>query len=406
MKVLIIGNGIAAVTSAQSLSKDPDIDLTILSKEPNYYYARPRLWSYIAGEITRDELFVRDEDWYRENRIKVMLGETAVKILPESKRVETLDGKFYEYNRLLLAMGAEPFIPPIPGHSLDGVFVLRTLEDADAIHTHAEESSRAVVIGGGLLGLEIARVLAGLGLDVTVLEVAPYLLPRQLDREGAGLLKVLLQEMGLKIRTNAQVKQIDGENSVSSILLEDGERLFTDLVLLSTGIRSNTNLATAAGLTVNRGIVVDHNLQTSDKDIYAAGDAAEFDGRVYGIIPAALEQARAAAAAITGSSPEYEGTIPSTNLKVTGISVSSIGQYSGDCEGCDMFKAVDLENKQYRKIVVENGIIKGAILVNDQERANGISRLVRTGKDINEYADQILKDGFDLKRLTHRKIVR
>ena len=406
MKVLIIGNGIAAVTSAQSLSKDPDIDLTILSKEPNYYYARPRLWSYIAGEITRDELFVRDEDWYRENRIKVMLGETAVKILPESKRVETLDGKFYEYNRLLLAMGAEPFIPPIPGHSLDGVFVLRTLEDADAIHTHAEESSRAVVIGGGLLGLEIARVLAGLGLDVTVLEVAPYLLPRQLDREGAGLLKVLLQEMGLKIRTNVQVKQIDGENSVSSILLEDGERLFTDLVLLSTGIRSNTNLATAAGLTVNRGIVVDHNLQTSDKDIYAAGDAAEFDDRVYGIIPAALEQARAAAAAITGSSPEYEGTIPSTNLKVTGISVSSIGQYSGDCEGCDMFKAVDLENKQYRKIVVENGIIKGAILVNDQERANGISRLVRTGKDISEYADQILKDGFDLKRLTHRKIVR
>lgn len=406
MKVLIIGNGIAAVTSAQSLSKDPDIDLTILSKEPNYYYARPRLWSYIAGEITRDELFVRDEDWYRENRIKVMLGETAVKILPESKRVETLDGKFYEYNRLLLAMGAEPFIPPIPGHSLDGVFVLRTLEDADAIHAHAEESSLAVVIGGGLLGLEIARVLAGLGLDVTVLEVAPYLLPRQLDREGAGLLKVLLQEMGLKIRTNVQVKQIDGENSVSSILLEDGERLFTDLVLLSTGIRSNTNLATAAGLTVNRGIVVDHNLQTSDKDIYAAGDAAEFDDRVYGIIPAALEQARAAAAAITGSSPEYEGTIPSTNLKVTGISVSSIGQYSGDCEGCDMFKAVDLENKQYRKIVVENGIIKGAILVNDQERANGISRLVRTGKDINEYADQILKDGFDLKRLTHRKIVR
>lgn len=396
----------AAVTAAQTLSKQPGLALTILGEEPHLYYSRPKLWSYIAGDISRDELFVRDEDWYIENRINVVLGEKAAVVLPAERQVKTASGTVYSYDRLLLATGAKPFIPPIPGFSLEGVFVLRTLEDAEAIRSFAQQAVEATVIGGGLLGLEIARVLLGFGLEVTVLEAAPYLLPRQLDEEGARLLEDLLREIGLKIRTGVQVQEIEGDGKVKTVLLESGERLSADLVLLSTGIRSNTDLAKQAGLTVNRGIVVNQNLQTSEKHIYAAGDAAEFAERVYGIIPAALEQARAAAAAITGEPAGYEGTVPSTNLKVTGIALYSIGQYQGDCEGCETFRYLDREHKRYRKIVVKDGVITGAILVNDTERSSGISRLIRMEKDISSFKNQILTDEFDIKTLTHRTISR
>ncbi len=404
MKTLIAGNGITAVTAAQALSKEADIEVTILSQEPHLYYSRPRLWSYIAGEIAREELVVRKQDWYTENRIEVLLGETAVAIDPGEHHVSTASGRRFSYDRLLLATGARPFVPPIPGSDLEGVFSLRTLEDADAISARAEKSRSAVVIGGGLLGLEIARVLLGRGLQVTVLETAPYLLPRQLDRDGAGLLTGLLEEMGLQIRADITVEKIDGSESVSAVCLADGERIDADLVLMSTGIRSNIDLARQAGLDVNRGILVDAGLQTSRKDIFAAGDAAEFDGVVYGIIPAALEQARSAAAAMTSGSSDYSGTIPSTNLKVTGIDLTSIGDYLGECEGCAEYKEIDPASQSYRKIAVKDGVIQGAILVNDQPRSSGLSRLIKSGQDVSGFEKKIVEGGFDIKALTHRQI--
>lgn len=404
MKILIAGNGVAAVTAAQTLSRDGDHEITILSREPHLYYARPRLWSYIAGEIGRDDLFVRKQEWYAENGIDVHLGEDVVGVDPEAHTISVQGGSVYHYDRLLLAPGSHPFVPPVPGSDLVGVFTLRTIEDADAIRRHADRSETAAVIGGGLLGLEIARVLLSLGLKVTVLEAAPYLLPRQLDRDGAGLLASLLEGMGMQVRADVRVERIEGSEQASAVQLAGGDRIDSDLVLLSTGIRSNIDLAEKAGIEVNRGILVDRNLQTSAEDVYAAGDAAEFDGRVYGIIPAALEQARAAAAAMLGQQPDYSGTIPSTNLKVTGIALTSIGDYMGECEGCEEYRHLDEEQKVYRKIVVLDGVLQGAILVNDSERSGGIARLIRSGQDISGSEQDILSESFDLKTLTHRKI--
>jgi len=404
LKILISGNGVAAVTAAQTLSNEPGTEITILGREPHLYYSRPRLWSYIAGEIDREDLFARKQEWYDENNIEVLLGEEAVEIFPEERQVRTGSGVSHGYDKLLLATGASAFVPPIEGRSLAGVFSLRTLEDAEAIKAHASQSQKAAVIGGGLLGLEIARVLLGLGLEVTVLEAAPRLLPQQLDEQGAGLLTSLLQEMGMRVRSGVRVEKVAGEEKVAEVLLAEGERLAADLVLLSTGIRSNVELAKKAGLAVNRGVLVDQNMRTSHEGIYAAGDSAEFDGRVYGIIPAAMEQARAAAAAMLGQQPDYTGTIPSTNLKVTGISLTSMGEYLGECDGCQEYRVLDEEQRIYRKVVIKDGVIRGTILVNDQARSGPISQLIRSGKDISGHEQDILQDEFDIKTLSHRQI--
>ena len=407
MKYVIVGNGVACVTAAQAVTQaDPAAEVHIFGAEPYPYYRRPLLWEFIAGQIEQDTLYFRPPAWYAERGMHLHLGVQATALDPAAHRLTLADGSTAEYDRLLLATGGRSFVPPVEGTDKEGVFTLRTLEDALAIKAYAQRASAAVVIGGGLLGLETARALRTAGLDVTVVEFFPYLLPRQLDTEGADVLQSLLEAQGLQVITSGATEVILGEGRADGIRLKDGRVVAGELILFSTGIRSETALAQAAGLEVNRGVIVDEHLQTSAEDIFAAGDAAEFEGQVYGIIPAAIEQARIAAANMVASgSTTYTGTIPATTLKVAGAELTSMGESVAEGDEYTPLRRADMEAGRYRKFVLREGRIVGAILLNDKERLQPTTQLIEQGVDVSALVNvnRLLDDDFDLKSLLQAK---
>jgi len=409
----IVGNGVAGITGAQSIVRaDPSAEVHILGAEPYPYYRRPLLWEFIAGQIEQDALYFRPPEWYAERGIQLHLGARVAGLDLAAHRLALTDGSHVAYERLLLATGGRPFIPPCEGTDKDGVFTLRTLDDALAIKAYAQQASTstAVVIGGGLLGLETARALRAAGLQVTVIEYFPHLLPRQLDEEGAEVLQSLLGAQGLQVITGATVEAVLGGVRADCIHLKDSQKdsqiVDGELVLFCTGIRSEVTLAQEAGLAVNRGIVVDGELQARQtdgqpvEDVFAAGDAAEFDGRVYGIIPPAIEQARVAAAnMVAPGSATYAGTLPATTLKVAGAELTSLGESVVEGDEYTQLRHVDLATGQYRKVVLRDGRIVGAILLNDPARTRPITQLIEREVDVSTYADQLLNDDFDPKSL-------
>jgi nitrite reductase (NADH) large subunit len=401
MKHVIVGNGVAGVTAAQSIVRaDPSAEVHIFGAEPYPYYRRPLLWEFIAGQIEQDGLTFRPPEWYAQRGIHLHLGVRATTLDPAAHRLTLADGSQAGYDRALLATGGRPFVPPCEGTDKEGVFTLRTLDDARAIKAYAQQVATAVVIGGGLLGLETARALHTAGLDVTVVEFFPYLLPRQLDQEGAQVLQSLLEAQGLQVITGATTEAVLGDVCADCIRLKDLRIVGGDLVLFSTGIRSEVSLAQEAGLEVNRGIVVDGHLQTSAEDIFSAGDAAEFDGRVYGIIPPAIEQARVAAAnMVAPGSATYTGTLPTTTLKVAGAELTSLGECVVEGDEYTQLRHADPAAGHYRKVVLRDGRIVGAILLNDKERTRPITQLVERRADVSAFTDRLLDDDFDLKSL-------
>jgi nitrite reductase (NADH) large subunit len=401
MKHVIVGSGIAGVTAAQAIRRnDPDAEVHLFGAEPYPYYRRPQLWEFIAGQIEQDALTFRPAEWYVERGIELHLGIEVTELDPASHQLALADGTQVAYDRLLLATGARPFIPPYEGTGKKGVFTLRTLDDALAIRAYAKEVSTAIVIGGGLLGLETARALHTAGLEVTVVEFFPYLLPRQLDEEGAQVLQALLEAQGLHVVTGATTEAVLGTPCADCIQLQDSTNIPGDMILFSTGIRSEVGLARASGLEVNRGITVDEHLQTSATGVFAAGDVAEFEGRVYGIIPPAIEQARVAAAnMVEMGSVIYTGTIPSTTLKVAGAELTTLGEALAEGEEYTQLRRADTALGHYRKIVLRDGRIVGAILLNDEERARPIRQLIAQDVDVSAHADRLLEDKFDPKSL-------
>jgi nitrite reductase (NADH) large subunit len=407
MKHVIVGNGVAGVTAAQSIVRaDPLAEVHIFGAEPYPYYRRPLLWEFIAGQIEQDALYFRPAEWYAERSISLHTGVRVAALTPSAHRLTLADGEAVVYDRLLLATGGRPFIPPCEGTNKKGVFTLRTLDDALAIKAYAQKVSTAAIVGGGLLGLETARALRTAGLDVTVVEFAPHLLPRQLDAEGAAVLQSLLEAQGLQIITGGTIESVQGNEHAHCIWLQDDRTVSGELVIFSTGIRSETTLAQAAGLEVNRGIVVNEQLQTRRvdghpaDDVFAAGDVAEFKGLVYGIIPPAIEQARVAAANMVSlGSSTYTGTLPATTLKVAGAELTSVGQSVTDTDGYVELRRVDLPAGRYRKLVLRDGRIVGAILLNDTELVRPISQLIEQEVDVSAPADRLLDNNFDLKSL-------
>ena len=401
MKHVVVGNGVAGITTAQGIVRaDPEAEVHIFGAEPYPYYRRPLLWEFIAGQIEQDDLYFRPAEWYAERGIQLHLGAQVTALDPAAHRLTLADDSLVDYDRLLLATGGRPFIPPCEGTDKDGVFTLRTLDDALAIKAYARQASRALVIGGGLLGIETARALRTAGLDVTVVEFFPYLLPRQLDQEGADVLQSLLKTQGLEVVTGATTQAVLGEVCADCIRLKDTRVIEGDLVLFSTGIRSEAKLAQAAGLEVKRGIVVDSHLQTSAKDVFAAGDAAEFEGRVYGIIPPAIDQARIAAAnMVTPGSAAYSGSMPATTLKVAGAELTSLGEPVAEGDEYTHLRHTDLAAGQYRKLVLQDGRIVGAIFLNDPTRVRPATQLMEREVDVSAYADRLMDDDFDLKSL-------
>jgi nitrite reductase (NADH) large subunit len=398
---VIIGNGIAGITTAATLADSaPDANVIVYADEKYPYYRRPWLPDFLAGKHQLEELYAYPTAWYAKRRIQVRLSQQVAAIVPDEQRIALASGESVHYDKLLLSCGGYSFVPPVSNANLTGSFTLRTLDEALAIREYAHKQDAAVVIGGGLLGLEAARGLKGLGLSVTVIEIFPRLLPRQLDAEGATVLTTLMEQMGVSVITGATVETVAGEKVVTGVRLKDGKEVSAGMVLFSAGIRPKLDLAKAAGLSTNRGVIADEHLQTSIPGVFVAGDAAEFKERLFGIIPAAIEQARVAAANMLDlGSTMYTATVPINTLKVMGIDLTSIGVVNPEEPGYAFYRRTDAQKGLYKKLVFKDGALVGTILLGDRKSVTPMTRLINQKAEVESLAERMLQDDFDFKPL-------
>jgi nitrite reductase (NADH) large subunit len=394
---VIIGNGVAGTTAAENIRKlDKEGNITLITEENLPFYYRIRLNEYISGDIDEQSLIAKNEQWYKDLGIDLILKTRIVDADPLKKVIVTENNQDISYDCLLIAAGSHSFVPPINGSDKKGVFALRSIQDARDISSYANDVEDVVLIGGGLLGLEAGNAIRKLGKKVTIVEFFPRLLPRQLDEAGAGRLQGIMEEMGFSFRLGAKTQEIAGDGPVDGALLEGGETLPAKMVIVSAGVRPNMDLAESLGLECDKGIKVDEHLNTNRADIFAAGDVAEFRGMPYGIWPAAIEQGKIAGTNMAGGEASYQGTTMANTLKVVGIDLASAGNI--DAEG-DYESSVVTGEGVYKKIVIENGQIIGCIMLGDTKGFDKITKAISGKKDVSQIKDDILVEGFDFKKL-------
>lgn len=400
MRVIIVGNGLAGVMAAKTLRElDQSIEIEIFAEEKYHYYPRPNLIEFLAGNIPLEKVFAFPEDWYNDQRIQVHLEKPVTKIFHDSKNVEIQGRSKEAYDTLLLATGSFSFVPPFKGADKKGVYTLRTLDDAWKILEYIKTHQKVVLIGGGLLGLEIARAIKSRGADVEIVEFFDRLLPRQLDQQGASLLKAQIENMGIKVHLGRATEEILGEAEIKGLRFKGGGEIQADAAVVAAGVRPNLSLAKEAGLETDRGIVVNDFLQTSRSEIFAAGDNIQHDGKTWGIIPASFDQARIAASNILGQEKEYKDTIPSNTLKVVGLYVTSVGIVNPEEEGFEEIRAEKREEGIYKKIVLKDGTIVGAIWMGTKKGVDNINRLITQKTNVEKRKNSLLDDGFDFSIL-------
>lgn len=392
--VVVIGNGIAGVTAADHVRRrHPACEVDLVARERHHLYNRMAITRLIYGRSAMQSLFLMDEDWYEHHRITTWLNTQVLSIDRDECRVHLGTGESLPYDRLILTAGSSSFVPPIEGFGVNGSFVLREAEDAMRIRAYVQERRcrRAVVAGGGLLGLEAAYALKKLGLQVAVLAITSRLLDRQLDERAAQLLLRYLEGLGLEIMLEAQTARVEAEDGhVSGVTLADGSTVDGELFLIAAGIAPNIGIARAAGLDVGRGVIVDDRMRTSDPRIFAAGDIAESGAIVAGLWPTAVEQAQVAAANATGGDEIYTGVLPVTMLKVTGVELTSVGRFEPDGPDEEVIALEDTAESRYRKLVLSpDGRIVGAILLGYAVEAPGIVKAVKDGTDLTRWLPQL-----------------
>lgn len=386
MKILIIGNGIAGLSAAEEIrKKNKEVDIQIITKEKYHTYYRTQLSHFLSKDFKVEDIYVKPEKWYRENNIKVHLNIEVISINKDNKRVKLSNNQELTYDKLLIANGAHSFIPPIDGNDKEGVFSLRYFNDLQKIQEYASRIDKGIVIGGGLLGLEAANSLNKLGIETLVIEYFDRLLPRQLDQEGSELLMNIVQEQGVKLLLGSQVESIYGDEGVQGCNTKEGEQIDTSLVLFSTGVRPNIRLAKEMGLLVNKSIMVDKFMNTSEKDIYAAGDVCEFEGNSPAIWTVAIEQGKVAGSNMIGEEREYKTIIPSNMLDIMGSKVFSIGDIGlEDNKEYQILREKDEDKNKLKKLFFLNGKLVGAILINDINMAGKLKKLISLGEDYAE----------------------
>jgi nitrite reductase (NADH) large subunit len=400
MTYLIIGNGVAGNAAVESIRKhDPQGKIVVFSQESRPFYYVPALPEYVAGEKAADQIIIHHQNWYDQHGIDLHLDTRVTKIDSDQKFVETDKGARFFFDRLLLATGGNSFVPPIPGADAPGVFTLRTLADADRLKQKAAQAKTAVLIGGGLLGLEAGNGLRKLGLKVVVVEFFPRLLPRQMDVPGAAILARQMEDMGFTFYLGAKTREIVTGPDGLQVCLESGEKLKGDLVLISAGVRPDLTLPQALGLDIDKGVKVDDTMKTSREDVYAAGDLIEHRGRSYGIWPAALEQGRVAGAAMAGQAATYAGTLPSNVLKVVGIDLVAAGDIDADGK-LETVVHTDAAQKTYRKLVIRDNLLVGAILLGDIRGSAEIQAAIKKQRDVSLLKGELAQPDFDFKRLS------
>ncbi len=401
MNYMIIGNGVAGTEAAKTIRKrDPQAEITIITQDHYPFYSRPRLPELLAKEVSVEEIYVYNIEWYHKNQIQLFLNCTVKNIDPKNRKITLTDKSTFAYDKLLLDTGSSSALPPIEGISAaEGVFTLRTVQDVLTITERSVRAKTVTLIGGGLLGLEAGNGLRKLGLTVTVVEFFDRLLPRQLDAEGSVILQKQLEAFGLKFFLGAQSKSIKDTGSVKILELKDGRLIESDFVLVSAGIKPNISLAQAAGISVNKGVVVNDLMETNIPGVYAAGDVAEHKGRIYGIWPAAQRQGVIAGTNMSGGNEPYPGTVPSTSLKIAGIHLTSMGDITAEDKSVEQIKAKNPGVNIYKKLFVKEGRIQGAIFLGDKKNVHEIGQLIEKKTDVSKFKDRILEADFDMKDL-------
>ncbi|HOM42398.1 MAG TPA: FAD-dependent oxidoreductase [Bacillota bacterium] len=390
-RIVIAGGGIAGLNAAKSArEQDPDCSIVILEALNTNTYVRTRLPDYISGTASYKEIFPYDDSWYEKNRIDLKKNTRITGIDAAQKTIITDKGN-YDYDSLVIALGSSGNIPPIPGAKLENCFPVRTVADADKIRSLSCSGKICTIIGGGLLGLEMAWAIRQLGCDVNVIHNSSRLLPKQIDEEGAKLLYKAISDKGINLYMNAQVQEIWGDNRAEYVRLDSGAEVKSDFVILSVGVNANTQPLKDSGINMGRSVVVDKYMKTNIEGIYAAGDVAEYNGKSYGIWPIAVEQGKIAGTNAAGGKSEYSEIHPFTSLKIKGITMFSIGDVFSE-DSLSIVEA-DFESGRYIKLLIKEGIITGAIVFGDQSLPMKIKKAVdnriklpeiKEGKTINE----------------------
>jgi len=381
-KIVIIGAGIAGLSALEAIRRiSKDIDVTVLSKEKELPYYRLNLTRFLAGELPEENLTFYPESWYQEQRVEFKTGAEVSAIDCAAKTVTLKSGESHVYDKLILTAGAHPFVPAVTGVHREGVTTLRDLNSAKYILKEAPGAKNVVIVGGGILGLEIAGALAKLGNPPTLLERFTWIMPRQLNRTAAELLADKIKSLGISLRVSTTVREIVGDERVAGVITESGETIPADMVIISAGVRANSYLARISGLNVNRGILVNDHLQTSCADVYAAGDIAEHRGQVSGLWNAAQFQGNIAGMNAAGENMEFGGIPRSNTIKVLGVDLLSIGKFEAE-DGSDIVIEDRLDG-QYCRFVFRDSYLVGAILYGNTGVGAGVKKAIENKKDFS-----------------------
>jgi nitrite reductase (NADH) large subunit len=384
-RVVVVGAGVGGVTATEELRRAlTDAELTLIGDEPYPFYNRMAISRLVSESASIESLYLNPRDWAESRRVDYRRGVAVLSIDRGSREVSLEDGRRLPYDRLVIATGARPFVPPIDDFSADGCFVLRTIDDAVQIQQHIRRSrgKTAVIVGGGLLGLEAAYYLTQLDVRVLVLDRGPWPLSRQLDEQAGALVWEMLQDLGIEVLARTEAQRIRGDGRVAGVELVDGRLIDAELCLIATGIVPNAELAQAAGLEVAAGISVDDGMRTSDPHIYAVGDVVEHDGRRYGLWPASVEQAQVAAANMIGAEAAYRVTAQPARLKVPGIDLLSIGVVDAPVGEARTVVVSAYGTRKYRKLILEEGQLMGAILLGSPELFDDVTTAVERRADL------------------------
>ncbi len=394
-KLVLIGNGMAGVRTLEELLKlAPDhYEITVFGSEPHPNYNRILLSPVLAGEMQVQDIILNELDWYADNDIKLHTGKAVTRIDRVRRKVICSDGSEEHYDRLLIATGSTPFMLPIPGNQLPGVIGYRDIKDTDEMIAAAQQYRHAVVIGGGLLGLEAANGLKLRGMDVTVVHIGPWLLERQLDEVAGRMLQQSLEDKGLKFLLQKQTEALlqAGSGRVGAVRFKDGMQIPAELVVMAAGIRPNFALAEAAGIHCQRGIVVSDTMQTYDPRVYAVGECVSHRGITYGLVAPLFEQAKVAANHLAGYGiGRYQGSVTSTKLKVTGIDLFSAGDFQGGSSDSEEITLNDPHGGVYKKLVIRDNKLVGGVMYGDTADGPWYFQLLKDGRDIHDIRDQLI----------------
>jgi nitrite reductase (NADH) large subunit len=398
-RYLIIGNGVAGARAAAKIREaDQKGEIHIFTEEAYPFYYRVRFPEYVAGEVTIQNLTIHTKEWYQNKEILIHLEEGVNEVSVPQKEVTSQKGKTYAYDLLLMATGGNAFVPPIKGTEKKGVFTLRTMKDAIGMKEFSRGVKQAILIGGGLVGLETGGALLRRGIKVAVIEHNPRILPRQMDPEGAKILQGKMESMGFSFFLNADSEEIFGKETVEGLRLKDGRTVEGRMIIISAGVKPNIKLAQTMGLEIKNGILVNDRLETKIEGLFAAGDAAEHRGRVYGIWPAAQRQGETAGVNMAGGSGLYEGTVVSNTLKVVGIDLTASGDIDPEGKLECMLKS-DREKNIYRKVAFKEDKIVGCILLGNIKGNSEILNAIEKRVNVKDLKGLILEDDFDFKKL-------